>query len=1667
MNNQFKRALKILLIIITSIILLVIIAVLALNLPAVQNIIKNKVITYLKKKTDTEIRLEKIHIGFPNEVQLDKFYIADKRKDTLLYAERLSVDLDILKILSNHVELNNIELQKVRANIHRLNPDTIFNYQFLVDSLVSNEKNTSNKKSAPLKFDLDKILFDDVRLKYQDDVAGNNAGIFIGRLNAHVTKFDLAEQHYVLDNFQLDTTTLFYYQIKPLTVLQQAAKKSVDEAEQKNKGKLPLIEFKNFAFNKVYFDYDDKLSDTKATLNLQDMQFKNLFLDLTKGMYKSTGGALNNSVIAVAYRPTPTNEKAVKTVADSAKNSSFSLYLDKIMLANNTINYDNLSQPVIKSRLDFNHLHLRELGISGNNIAIDSSGILAQVAGGKFKDSSGFVVNDLQGKVVYNDDQLRIDNLQLRTPGSYINNSTLLTYNSRDDLSKHPEKVRMAVNLRNSVISMGDLYYLVHSVPASYRSQRLSVSAALTGYLNDVNIDKLQASGLQSTQIDITGNIKNITNIDRALFNVNIHKLQTSKRDITAFVAPKSLPQNINLPNYIAATGKFTGTMKAFNTNLNIKTDMGSARVTGTMNLAKNRETYNAKVSLNNFNLGRLLKRQDIGRVSMAANINGRGLSAKTANAKIHAVVQSAYYNQYNYNHITIDGTYAHQNLNARAVSNDPNARFDITINNLNTAGKNPSINGVINLQNIDLHKLHFTTTPLQLSGIATVNFTNVNPDYLNGTAYISNLEIIKDGQKLQADTVSLVAVSNSLGNTLDLSSDILTAHLEGKYQLTQLHQAFINEINKYYTVGVTKKINAQDVRFRITLYESPIIQAFVPKLTHFSTATINGLLNTQTDSLLVNGLFPNIIYDSMDLKNLALDINNRSINRLDYNLHLQSIESPSIQFYNSSISGNAANDILQLNALLKDSRDKEKYMAGGQFKVINQTYQFTLDPDKLILNYDKWTVAPNNMIQYGKSGVLIRDFSISNKGQSLTANTTNGKANGPVKVAFNNFKLETLTRYAEQDTSLVGGTLNGTANISEITSTPKLEANLTIDSLRFKKDKMGNARIEVNNYNQNGYYANVTLSGIHDVSLKGYYYTKPSGSLDMQVDIRKINLQYIESLAAGQIKNGSGYLSGNISVKGPASAPKILGNLTFNDAAFAVSKLNAYFRINKQTINIAENGIYFNHFTILDSLNQEAIINGAIRTTDYKDFAFDMTVNAENFKVMNSTAADNKLFYGVAYLDIAADIKGSMNNPDIHMSTKINKDTRFTFVLPAKDPEVVSQEGIVQFIDMDNPPVYNRDTLNVDSATLSKIRGLNIVGDLTIDKDAQLTVIVDPQNGDALNVKGQGDLSFQIDPSGKTSLTGRYELSEGSYDLSIGGLARRKFKIQQGSSLVWTGAPTEANIDITAVYEANVSPIDLVADQVQSLDDYTRNTYKQRLPFYVYLKMTGELLKPIVHFELDMAENERNAFNGIVYTRIQQINTNESELNKQVLALLAFNRFVSDNPFESLAGGNFVSRFARQSVSSLLTQQLNNLTSDLIHGVDLSFEVNSSEDYTTGTMKNRTDLNVALSKRLLNDRLSVSVGNNFVLEGPKAQGQDNVNIASNVNIEYMLSRDGRYRLRAYRRNQTEGIIEGEIIETGVGFVMIVDYNRFREIFDSFKKRSEDRKRQKANDQQK
>jgi hypothetical protein len=1094
--------------------------------------------------------------------------------------------------------------------------------------------------------------------------------------------------------------------------------------------------------------------------------------------------------------------------------------------------------------------------------------------------------------------------------------------------------------------------------------------------------------------------------------------------------------------------------------NLNVNTDLGTASVNGNLSQISNPDNlgYDMKVSTNKIDLGKIMQNDSLfGKITADLAVKGRGTAPEKMNADFTGNIHMAELNGYVYQNAILKGNMSNQVVNANININDPN--IDLNLDAIaDLKGEFPSVKVQGSIDSVRTMALNFTTQPLFYRGNINADFANTNPDDLQGELLITGSTIATDKQTFNFDTIAVSAGNSDSGRFVAVQSDFANLALTGDYKLTELGSVFQEAIQPHFAlVPEYKRPAIQPYNFRINgrITNAPIFNVFMPDLKQMEDITITGKFSsTEGWNTSINS--PLIVFGTNTLQGLQLNAGSGN-NGIQLKTILNRFNAGAMNLYTTNIDGTIANNRIDFLVDINDNNQKDKYKFGGIFSQPQYgAYTLTLDPEVLLLNYEKWTIASDNLISLNNGDVNIRNLALNRNEQNLVINSTSPAPNSPLNIQFGNFRIATLTAFAKQDTLMADGRINGNVTIRDIATQPNFVSDLVINDLQLQKDTVGNLALKVSNNTANVFVADVDLTGRgNDLSIDGTYTMKPANQsiFDLTLDIKQIQMKTLEGASMGAIRDAKGFLNGKVELNGTLDKPDIDGNIRFNDTRFNVAMLNSYYAINNDEIRIDNEGIRLETFAIKDSANNELVLDGYAYTTNFMNYKFDLDIDANDFKAINSTKANNQLFYGSLNFDSDLHLGGTEVSPKIDGALIINENTDFTVVLPQPEPGVVERDGIVRFIDMDSVSIDTMVTAAaLDSMNTSAITGMDIAVNVEINKEAAFSLVIDEGNGDFIRMKGEAILSAGIDPSGNVTLSGSYELEEGAYELTFNFLKRR-FEIQKGSKITWLGEPTRADVNLTAIYVANTAPLTLVENQLTATSTSANNRYKQKLPFRVNLIMKGELLKPDISFDIQLPENQNlNVANDIVEnveTRLTQLRSQPSELNKQVFALLLLNRFVSENPFENNASDGFnAGGMVRQSVSKILTQQLNNLAADLIQGVDINFDVVSSEDYTTGSRANRTDLNVSLSKELLNDRLKVTVGNNFELEGPQGSSNQKANnIAGDIALDYMLSRDGRYMLRGYRKNEFEGRIDGYIIETGLKFIITLDYNHFRELF--------------------
>ena len=1664
-NRYVKTALKVIAWIAGSLVVLLLLIALLLMVPEVQNMLSQKAVHYLSGKLHTKVELKRLRIIFPESVSLEDIYIEDQKKDTLLYGHRLQVNISMLKLLSGKIDVGKIALDGITAHVYRTLPDTAFNFNFIVaafsDSSASQEAAPADS-SAPLNISLGNISLKNIYCTYRDQVTGMDVSLRLDSFRTRITKFDMSAQDYGIGELFLSGLQAAVLQTKPLV--------PADTSRDTTTFAYPQLSMGACMLENIQASYNDSTAGLKADVNLGRLDLRPRKIDLPHQRISIRSLALQNTRSAVELYASPYADTVAVPENDSAASSEagWTATVDEIKLDSNDLKFDNQLQKPTHDGMDYSHLDVENLQLEVKKLSYSPDSTAAQISQFSFLEkNSGFHLKTFRTDARYSGQGADLDHLLLVTDNSMLQKHLAVSYDSLGMFATHPEKMGMLADLDSCVIDMRDVlcfapFLKENEYVKKLTAARFFLSGSVKGALNDFSIPALRMTTGSSTLLQASGRIKGLPDMDRAYFDMKLPAFTTSARDLQAMLPDSLLPSDIRLPDRLALQGSYTGSLKSFQTNARIRSSMGNILLQANMSGPKGNEKYEAKLAIDTLNIGRLLKQDSLmGTVTLNAAVQGSGLDKKTAAVKMQAMLQQLYFHGYDYRDLKITGDYQQQAWNLHGYTSDPNVRLDLLTTG-SLAGEYPEAKLNLRLDSINLQALHLSDDLLKFHGNIEADFPTADIDYLNGHLYATDFQVVKNESLFMLDSIRLTAEANDTINRIDLQSEFADASVYGKYKLSTVGDLISRQVNRYFAAPDSTVAPQNDtlppatLAFNMQLHEPTVLKKLVPALSDFADASIRGRFDSHSDSLRVQALFPKTVYSGYEIDTLRLHIAGDS-SRLSYFLFFHHLKSSSVEVHRTLLYGMMEHRELGINLRIRDGQNKDQYRLSGALKMRDQGYAFQLRRDSLMLNAQNWQLPDDNLITYTPAGLQIHHFGLQNGSQALNIQSTPDSVNAPVEVSFDHFKIETLTNLASQDSLLIGGEINGKAHLDSLLTNPVFTTDLAVNDFNFKKDTVGNIRLRVNNQTANAYAAQVNIQGNgNDVSLNGTYYTAPQSNFDFTLDIRHLLMSTVDAFSFGQLTQGSGELNGSLQLKGSTDAPQVRGKVHFDSVATNITYLNSLYKMPNETITFDEKGIGFNKFTILDSMNRRATINGYAYTKDLRFYSFGLDVNARNFRALNTKQNDNQLYYGPVYIDCDIHLRGDMNVPKIDMDLRLRNKSVFTVVVPGSDPSIVDRDGVIQFVDA----AHREDSAAlataaaIDSANKSSFSGLQLSANITVDTSAELDVIVDPQNGDNLKVRGDAKLNATIDPSGKISMTGRYQLVSGAYQLSFNGLIKRQFDIKQGSTITWTGEPTAADVDITAMYNVKTSAAELVSDQLSDASTEEQVTYKQKLPFELDLIMKGELLKPDISFAIDMPENSRNAFNGSVYTRLKQINRTPSELNKQVMGLLVLNHFIADDPFSSLSsGGGGASAMVRESASKILSQQLNNLASELVKGVDLNFDLQSEEDYSTGKEENRTDLNVGLSKQLFNDRTTVYVGSNVVLEGPQTPGRKASNIAGDVSIEYKLTRDGRYRIRAYRKDEYEGVVEGQVVETGASFILVMDYDHFKELFRNRRRR--------------
>lgn len=1637
--------------------LLFLLMALLLQLPPVQTFVTKKVIDEFSSRTGTELALDRISIRLPSGLSVNGLYAEDARGDTLLYAGRVRVDLKLLALLNKRIRVSRVALDEITANITRLQPDTVFNFGFILQSLAGNEARaeapeTSREKSpSSWRFELGDLEIRQARVRFADHFSGIGLQTNLDGFFTRIEAFDPQTFMYHLGKTRLEDSRISLS-------LAQPSRPSEDKDSEPPLVDLALkaLEVARFEFSmdtwegmslltriEVLEMLSRKLDISQQDIDLEKLSLDGLLVDLVLPAPES-GDTVSSSSEGVDGGFRWAGTFAWRLVADvlELRDAEIGLTTRGTLAAGEVFDPRNF-------RFSGMELRFRDLDLSPDGIELELENLSGR-AGNDFR-LSHLAAGISLGNTV------RFERLRLETGLSRMEGELYAGFSPLVFPLGNLEDAPIELVIRQGRLG-SDLAWFFPKVKERLEpADRLLFGMMASGTLKDLELDTLWAEGPGSFRLETAGRFANLVRPDSLEANVPSLWFTARLDKLRRFFPPGSLPEQLALPDSLSLMASLNGTIKEMQAKADVQSSFGDLLLQGSFrDVSSKTPGYEAELEVRGFDPGRLLRQQDLlGPVFVRLEVQGQGLDPKTLDAAVVLLVSEALVNGYAYRDLKLSGTMRDGLAEGRLEYLDENLGIQADTK-VSLAGDVPSVEAEWEISHMNLQALNLMEEETILRAGIQADLALTREDYAEGVLKINQLQVRAAGGLFSLDRLEVTSATVDSLYEIFIDAPLLQGFFRGSASPLEV-PAMLGDHLESLMASVSDSLAAAlgggSFAFELKVLPSPwYSQLLLPQLSFVDPFELKGSFDGRLGVMTLDAGIPQIQYGKLVFHELALNAGTRA-GVGEFQLGLPLVEGEGFSIRDIAAEALLRESELAFQLSFDDREDVRWLSLGGKLRRDSLGTVVSMNEEALI-NRGIWHFNPGNRIVIGDSLLRADRFRLQKGDQYLLVQSRPTESGfPPLDIRFSRFDLG---QFFDLDTvPLAGGIFNGDITLHSLFDGLSFVSDLNIERFSFRGDTIGDIHLLGSNPSEDLYALEALVSGYgNEVEVGATYRSGNDAFLELDLKLREVNLSTLEGFTAGQLSRMNGALSGGLTARGSPSKPELKGSLRLQDASFRVEMINAPYRIPDGQIILEQNTLRFQSFSLQDSLGRSATLGGTVNVASFSNPSFNLNLNARNFLLMNVAEGQNELFWGRMFIDSDLSLRGDLNSPRVEGRVKLNEGSFLSLTVPQSVPQAIGDEGVVEFIS-------RRDTLflgmldqPVSGSVMSPFRNLNVSVNAEIDPQTDVKVIIDEYAGDFLEIKGGGLISYGIDPGGRVSIAGRYEITDGTYLLTFYDVISRRFEIQRGSSIVLTGDPMKARVDITAVYNLRTSARELFQSTIAGAE--TDPSLRQQFPFEVSLRMQGELLNPQISFAIGLPESQQNALDGRLQARLTELSQNESELNKQVFALLMLGQFVQDNPFASLGGGGGgLSTTARNSASRILSQQLNRISDQYIRGVKMNFEIESYEDFSGGEAGGRTELQLEVSRNFLDERLRLQVGGNIELEDETRRQASAGEIAGDFLLEYLLNPQGNLVLRGFRKKEFGDLFDGEVVKSGISLLFTKNYNRFQDLFMKKEKEAE------------
>lgn len=1367
------------------------------------------------------------------------------------------------------------------------------------------------------------------------------------------------------------------------------------------------------------------------------------------------------------YRESPHSETNLQFVIDALSSkdktkpsAKYDVSIYNIVLRKSGISYNILSDTLTKSGFNKNHINISDLRADIALPRIKNDDYYIKIKRLSFEEQCGLVLKNLTINTKISDKEISVSDFRLELANSYIQTDDFsFSYGSLKTLKSELEDIDWNLNMHDSYVTLSDLSCFLPQF--SSMNEPIHLSFLADGTLKQLDIPKLNIrTDNKKIELVVNGAFENLNNPDSLELDLSRIYIKANAGEVinvaTNFVKlTPTLKKIINNSGNVVIDGSLNGLLKDFDYQGKVSTKAGKVVLDGRISNNGVRKGFKGLMQTDNFNVGSLLGISNLlGETSFDLSVDGNK-SMAGINASVEGDIRYIDFKGYRYDDITTNLIIKPSEYAGYINVNDDN--LSLKLDGLAVLkGEDSKVDANMIVSRLNLHNTNinnkYPNHELSFTMKAVTHGNQV--DNLNGLLNIENLCYVDSvGEGIKINTFEVIADNSRKPYVVDIKSDIVNGKLEGYYKfdtfiptvkhiISQVYPSLIE--NSEFSMGKSNIKNDFNYTFNIENNDitNSILKFFNSPLTLLYPVSINGFINETNNAFDIDLNAPYLAKKTKLIEGSRVVVGVDSLTS-EMNISANTIVPTKNGKIALSVVGKGGGDRLNTNIGWKVDREGDFHgdvnlsVALGRVNETNSVMS-TIDvkPTKLVFNDTIWNVHESRIGIYNKS-LRVDDFRVTSDNQFvwIDGKSTRDSIDN-INVELKNINLDYIFNILQINNVNFGGSATGKILASEVLSgRPKLETEkFFVKDLSYNSTLLGDADMRSfwdNDKKFVAIQAFITQPNGFNSEVDGEIYPM-NDSLRFDFSANKLKAGFMQPFLATVTSDIDGYATGNVRLFGKFRNLDLMGDVFVEDLKIKIDYTNVCYWAT-DTIKIVPGEIRFDNVLLKDKNGHTAKLTGLVTHEKFKNtiFKFDIT-EAENLLCYDIPEKKLDDWYGTIYGNGSVFIDGEPGvvSIDVRMETAAN--SKFYFEL--SDSQNALEYDFITFTDKRKSEREAELVLNQSNHDIiinnfkqdiaqDNVLTSRIIISIKVDINplGQMILIMDPAGGDQIKATGNGNIALVYDSNSDLEIRGKYTLEKGLYNFTLQDIIIKDFTIREGSSITFDGDPLNAKIDIAAAYALNANLQDL--DESFATDKELNRT---NVPVHALLKLTGSITAPEINFDLELPTLSSDA-----YRKVKSIVSTDDMMNRQIIYLLALNRFYTPEYMGGTNRGNELASVASSTISSQLSSMLGQISDKWSIAPNFKSDKGDFSD---------VEVNLALSSQLLNNRLLLN--GNFGYRD-KMTTTSNTNFIGDFDIEYLLNKAGNIRLKAYNHfNDQNYYVKNALTTQGVGVVFKYDFDR-------------------------